>query len=261
MNKTFAIVAAVILVLLGALYFTNRKTVVLPSDGAATTTPEQNVVIDPSATSTTVNGYTIERVTAIKEVGKYPIINRALPTSMNGLSAEAHAAILKSLSKVATNLAKNPGSVEDWMLLGTYRQLLGDYEGAKEAWVYVGSKGNIAQAYENLGNLYANYLRVPTQVEVNYKKAIALDALSPQYYRTLAEWYTSVSRNADAEKTLRAGIVAVPKALDLQVVLARLLVSIGRISDARPVYLQAIQSATVSGQTELAAQITAEMNK
>lgn len=224
------------------------------------TVPENPIVIDPNATSTTVDGYTIERVQENVETS-YPSLTRALPASTNGMSDEAHAKILHSLSETVQKLGKNPNDTESWMILGTYRQILGDYEGAKEAWIFVAEKTQFAQAYENLGNLYAGYLKDAVKAEANYKKAIARDPIMPQYYRTLAEWYTNASRAADAENTLRTGIKAVPKALDLYVLLARQLVANDKTKEAKALYAQAIESAKAQNNTDAVVQITAEMNK
>ena len=252
MNKQHISIIGAVLILLGLWAVFHARTVEAPTSETetATTTP---IAIDLNATSTTQNGYTIERVIDTPVQPSYPSLNRPL-------SPQATPAQIKAVSTALDALKKNPNLFEQWMQLGLLRFILKDYEGAAQVWEYAG-KNNVPGAYENLGNLYANNIKDPAKAELNYKKALSSDPTNPGYYRVLAEFYQSIGKNTEAEATLRAGIKAVPKAFDLSVLLARHLRATGNILESNNIYDAAATSAEQAGQTALAQSIRDERNQ
>jgi tetratricopeptide (TPR) repeat protein len=180
-----------------------------------------------------------------------------------GIPANVKAALNTQFADVSSQLAKNPTQVDLWLGLGTLRKMGGDYQGAIEDWNYVGKDGNSLSsvAYGNLADLYLNFVKNYPQAEASYKAAIALNPAYPDYYQGLFTLYTTTSYKPSptaAEDILKQGIAANPKAVDLQVTLAVYYKSLGRTADAKAEFDAAIANAKSQGQTDLAAQIQAE---
>jgi Tfp pilus assembly protein PilF len=104
-------------------------------------------------------------------------------------------------------------------------------------------------------------LKDPVKAEDAYKKALQSDPANPSYYRSLAEFYQSLGKNAQAETVLRSAGTAVPKAFDLQVLLARMLKQEGKVSEANAVYDATAVAAEKAGNTGLAQSIRDEMSQ
>lgn len=142
----------------------------------------------------------------------------------------------------------------------------GDYDGAIAALTQATSVyPNDVIAYNNLGDLYMNFKKDYPKAELNYKKVIANDATQLNAYRTLLQLYTipdyhylpKASAPADI---VAAGIRAVPKAYDLQLVLARYYRDMGKTAEARAQYQAAIDNAKGQGLTKQAADMQVEMD-
>lgn len=181
------------------------------------------------------------------------------------LDVEARATAIASLEKAIAKVRTDPFAYGDWLKIGALRQRLGDYEGAALVWRYLVAQGTLdagtkATCYGNLANLYTLYLKDYSRAEANYKVAIGLNSQNSDYYRSLHELYRYTLKNASAaESILREGIQNMPKALDLQVLLARYLLDIGRGADARTAYEAAIATANGGGNIEAAQQLSAEL--
>lgn len=201
------------------------------------------ITVDPNATSTTAKGYTIERIDDAPRL-VYPAIERVVPASSKDLSESSRAQVIASMEKVKKALGQNPRVLTDWLVLGVYRQMLGDYAGASEVWEFVSVQApQEGQSFENLANLYAVHLKDSVKAELNYKKAVAADPENPAFARALAEFYQVAGKTAQAEAALKAGIASAPKAYDLQVLLARLYRDLGRTAEARTTYETLIAAA------------------
>lgn len=141
----------------------------------------------------------------------------------------------------------------------------GNYDGAiavlnQAASVYP----NDIIAYNNLGDLYMNFKKDYVKAELNYKKVIANDATQINAYRSLLQLYTIADYHyaptpTAAADIVAAGIRAVPKAYDLQLVLARYYRDAGKTAQARVQYQAAIDNAKAQGLTAAATDMQAEL--
>ncbi|HTR18435.1 MAG TPA: hypothetical protein VMH91_00425 [Candidatus Paceibacterota bacterium] len=230
-----------------------------PAQSSATSTTT-------SSTSTTVSnlGYTITQVPISNPApAKAPSYNGAIacPSTMSQEQC------LSIQSRDATIIAALNADVTDapaWIELGTLREETGDYAGAAAAWNYViALYPNKSSGYYNLGDLYLNYVRDYPKAEANYLLALKYAPQDTSIYVDLFTLYTTTSYKptaTSAEDILKQGITANPKAVNLQVLLARYYRTLGRSADASAEYNAAIQNAQSQGQASLAQQIQAEAN-
>jgi tetratricopeptide (TPR) repeat protein len=131
----------------------------------------------------------------------------------------------EKIEELTTALKKNLDFGENWLLLGVYRKTIGDYEGARECWEYVvflNPQNSIA--FNNLGDLYANYLKDNKKAEENFLKAIEISPSQIYIYRSLYDFYYYVEKDtAKAKQLLEQGIAANPSSSqDLKILLDEL---------------------------------------
>lgn len=143
----------------------------------------------------------------VPDLNRPVVIYSELPEETKKLAKERIVAITKTLKH--DNVL-----FEDWLELGTYRKLIGDYDAALEVWLYA-SKLDPASSvsYNNIANLYANYIRNYEKAEWYYLKAIEVAPNQSYYYFAAFEFYKSVLKNDQkARDIVRKGIAAAPEA-------------------------------------------------
>jgi len=159
-----------------------------------------------------------------------------------------------------TPAARMP-SLDALLALGLKNKQAGDYAGAAAAWQRASAlyPANIV-SFNNLGDLYMNFLPNYPAAESNYLREITNLPVDINAYRALFELYTYHYKQGTpaAEDILKKGAAANPKAYDLQVLLARYYRDSGRTANARAMYEAAAANARAQGLTELAAQIQQE---
>lgn len=196
-----------------------------------------------------------------KAVIKAPDFTRPLVIKDKLTDAQKNV-ILKEYAKIQAVLQKDPMSFNEWIAMGSSNLIVGNYSAAKEYWEYASQQwGGNYVSYNNLGDLYMNYLKDFPKAEQNWLTAINNKPDDTNPYRNLFTLYTETSykpTNSAAEDILKKGIAANPRAVDLQVLLARWYTKIDRTADAKATYEAAIQNALRQGQTALANNIKAE---
>lgn len=98
-----------------------------------------------------------------------------------------------------------------WYDLGSYRRVIGDFEGAAEAWNFVPMiRPDDFVAYHNLGDLYGFYVKDYPKSEENYLKSIKNNPENVQAYLDLAIIYGSVYKEkaSQVESILLRGLEA-----------------------------------------------------
>lgn len=109
-----------------------------------------------------------------------------------------------------------------WYDLGAYRRVIGDFEGAAEAWTFgalIRPKDFVS--YHNLGDLYGFYMKDYPKSEKNYLKSIQNNPQNIQAYLDLATIYESVykEKTDQVENILLQGLQANPGNANLQAAL------------------------------------------
>ena len=234
------------------------------SSANPSTLPQVSVpTIGVSSSAQTVNtpngSYTIEEVPAAN-IPAHPSIHRAL-TFAGDFSTDQQASITASIKVLEDRLKQDAADPGTWTNLGAIRKIIGDFEGAKQAWEYVAilSPKNTTPLY-NLADLYGNFLKQYGTAEKYYKKVISIDPLDTNAYRNLFDLYNNVYKigSGAAPSILKQGIAANPNAIDLHVLLARYYRAQNDTANAKVQYDAAITSAKDQNQGGIAEQIQQE---
>lgn len=87
-------------------------------------------------------------------------------------------------------LKGNPDSFSDWLYLGVLKKGVGDYEGARDVWIYAGQiRPQSSTPFANLADLYAYFLNDPQKAEANINKAIVNGPNDYNLYLAKADIY------------------------------------------------------------------------
>ena len=208
--------------------------------------------------------YTIKQIPIENQGSKAPAPNLNRPlTFSTDLPPEAKKIITDNVARLVTILKGDSSSFNAWLDLGSYRKQIGDYEGAREAWEYAAILAPESYVpWNNLGDLYAHYLKDYLKAEQNFKKAVVL---KPDYiggYRALYElYYYSYKEKANlAPQILKDGLAKNPPNTDLMVLLAQYHKETGDKTQARSYYNQALDMFNKTGNTSMSALIQQELN-
>jgi len=147
-----------------------------------------------------------------------PVVNIPLPDLNKeikitaDMSEDAKRIATAKIQDLSSQLKKNSDNLENWLVLGVYRKMVGDYEGAKEIWEYASAiRPQNSISFNNLGELYAYYLKDNAKAEKNYKKAIENDPSAIYIYRNFFDFYRYFAKDvAKARAILEQGIAANP---------------------------------------------------
>ena len=200
-----------------------------------------------STVSTTINGVTIKggggvTVSVLPNV-PIPSLDRAI--NPKGLTPEIAKLYSDRIKETSAVLKNDPKLFDSWILLGTLRKGIGDYEGASLAWEYASELAptNII-SFNNLGDLYHFYLKQYEKAETNFKLAIKNNH-STMSYQGLFDLYRYSYKTSTtlATDTLKEGIKKIPESIDLRVALAAYYKEKGNISQAKIYYEEALQKA------------------
>lgn len=268
-NRTisYTIAGVVILALLiGGYLFDRRNTTTSENTVATSTVSSSTSSTVTTATSTTGTGVAAEgegtavtKIIPIADTITSPNYAKSLTFSSN-VSASLRTALNAQLAANTAAINKDKYDFNAWMSVGNVRHMAGDEQGAKEVWEYVSKiwPDNVA-SFNNLGDLYANYLKDYAKAEANFLTAIVNKPGDTNPYRNLFTLYYDAGYNkSKAEAILKKAIAAVPKAVDMQVLLARYYRDTGRTAEAKTQYDLAIANAKSQGQTSLATSIQTE---
>jgi tetratricopeptide (TPR) repeat protein len=152
-----------------------------------------------------------QQIEQLQQQPKVPNLDRPLNITAN-LPEDAQKIAKDKIEKLTLELKQNPALVEDWLVLGIYRKMIGDYEGAKECWEYAAAiDPQSPTPFNNLGDLYANYLKDSKKAEENFLIAIKNNPNQIYIYRSTYELYRYVLKDdAKARAILEQGIKANP---------------------------------------------------
>lgn len=121
---------------------------------------------------------------------------------------EAKEIYRKKIEELSSALKENPDLFNHWLDLGIYRQNIGDYEAARDIWEYAGKiRPQNSTSFQNLGYLYAYYLKDNKKAEENYLKALENGPDQVYIYRNTYEFYRyAMKDDARAKEILKKGI-------------------------------------------------------
>ena len=192
------------IILVGGILFFHPYAAVAPTQTASST--------GQTASSTTVNlgnGVTAQvpagiTITPTPNISA-PDLNHQVSYSAD-LSPEALAYLKADIASTTAVLKANAADGNAWLKLGLYYKMAGDYSAAESVWLYMTKviPTNYV-AFNNLGDLYMNFLKNYPKAEANYLQVIKLRPDYIDTYRNLFTLYRSFYKQGT---TAAADIVA-----------------------------------------------------
>ena len=227
------------------------------TEPATTTTflsPTTMVVSGPSGS------YTITQLSA-SDQPTAPAYKGTI-TCPSSMPQETCSAIESKDATIIAMLDKNATDFSAWIELSAIHKQVGDNAGAEAMWTYLTKVYPTSPvAFNDLGDLYMNFMKEYSKAEANWLQAIKLQPNDPAPYANLFALYTETNYHPSAtagEAILKEGIAANPKAVELQVLLARYYKAQGDSAQANAEYDAAIKNAQGQGLSSLAQQLAAE---
>lgn len=175
------------------------------------------------------------KIQALEIVSRPIVIKVALSDSIKNQAIEK----IKNAGETIKNDYVSAGA---WLDLGAYRKLIGDYSGAIEAWNFltvIYPKDPVA--FNNLGDIYAFYLKDFARGEQNFLKAIANDSTKVGAYMQLVTIYQETRQLDKMEPLLLSGIKNNSADPTLKILLARFYVDQKRVKEALELYESAVK--------------------
>lgn len=124
------------------------------------------------------------------------------------LPANIKSETIMDIQDVIQKLKENYDDMQLWLQLGLLRKLLGDYDGAIEAWQFVNLiRPNNFVSFGNLGDIYTLYLKDSGKAEENYLKALENGPEQTYLYQKVYEFYRyAMKDDIKAKEILKKGI-------------------------------------------------------
>lgn len=145
--------------------------------------------------------------------GKNPREISPVPEEVKLFTEDQRKTLYNEIDNYGEAVMGNPYFFKGWIQLGLIKKVIGDFEGARDAWYYAGliAPENVV-SFANLGELYWRYLPDFPKSEKNFRQAIKNDPKRPEIYISLAElYYYSYKEKADlADNAYLEGLVANP---------------------------------------------------
>ena len=192
-NKPYYLVVGVLVavaVVAGLIYLTNAP------QTPGTKTPEDR----PLGNIIEGNG------TVVEETVLTPDFTRPLAFA-DTVDAEVRTFLQGKFDGLQETLKGNSTDFNAWVALGTLRKTAGDYAGAAEDWDYIARLyPNSTIPFDNLGDLYMNFIKNYPQAEANFKASLVFNPGNIHAYQQLFALYTTYGYKTDT--TAAADLVA-----------------------------------------------------
>jgi hypothetical protein len=133
-----------------------------------------------------------------------PDLNRPI-TFNDGDTDAVHAFVKAKMQTLIADIKKGNTSFENWNTLAQFRKTNGDYEGAKQIWIYLGKITPTNRlSFSNLGFLYGYILHDPVLGEKNFLISLKNDPYAYETYAMIFEFYRDVLKNPAKARDIAA---------------------------------------------------------
>lgn len=134
---------------------------------------------------------------------------------VDNMSKDASIIVADKIKSISDQLKKDSDNLENWLILGIYRKMINDYEGARLAWEYAGAiRPQSGIPFNNLGDLYAYYLKDALKAEKYFLQAIRSEPNNIYFYFKITDFYRDFKNvfndNTKARAILEQGIANNP---------------------------------------------------
>ncbi|MCX6819824.1 MAG: hypothetical protein NT019_00845 [Candidatus Adlerbacteria bacterium] len=218
-RKWYGIVGTVVIIAIAAtIYIAHTRKVIAP-----TTTDTGGTASTTVPTGTDANGGV--HVGGVVDTSgiKAPDLTRPY-TPLSTLPQSVQDDNKKLVATAVAQLKFDPTHIGYWLQLAALRKGANDFTGAEEIWIFTTKRWpKDPIAYNNLADLYENYLHQYAQAGIYWNKLILLQPDNIGAYLNLATMYNiNMHDAAGAKTTLQAGLTANPNNADLKKALAAL---------------------------------------
>ncbi|MBU4142775.1 hypothetical protein KJ590_02115 [Patescibacteria group bacterium] len=140
-----------------------------------------------------VSGYSIYKMAGIfdgKSVLTPAKLLASFPIKNSSLTPEAASLFQQRFDETKKRLQADPEGFIDWLYLGVLKKGAGDYEGARDVFIYAGQmRPQSSTPFANLADLYTYFLNDSVKAEASIKQAMANDPEDYNFYLALADIY------------------------------------------------------------------------
>ncbi|OGZ99608.1 MAG: hypothetical protein A3C07_04830 [Candidatus Sungbacteria bacterium RIFCSPHIGHO2_02_FULL_47_11] len=145
--------------------------------------------------------------------GRNPAEIRPLPEEIKLFSEEQLEKLYSTIGIHARAVRENPLFFNGWIQIGILKKVIGDFEGARDAWEYAGVIEPLnSLSFANLGELYWRYLHEYEKSELNFRISIKHKPGDPLTYISLADLYhySYKEKSGEADDVLIEGLGVIP---------------------------------------------------
>lgn len=205
-QRILAVAGLIVVILLGVyfIYNSHSKNINTQFDTSTNTSSTTANVQNNSTTGS----YKIEQV-ALSNNGT-PDLNR--PIVYGKVSDDAKRVSTEKINTIISYLKKDPAVWDNWINLGIYQKMAGDYQGTVLSWVYASKIApNDFVSLGDLGDLYAYFLKDSKLSIQYYNMAITKSPSQAYLYIQLAQVYRDVVGDPEKSKgTIEQGLSQLP---------------------------------------------------
>lgn len=146
--------------------------------------------------------------------GRDPVEVRPIPEEVKLFTETQKQELYASIDMHGRAVKTNPSFFTGWIQVGIFKKIIGDFEGARDAWEYASLIEPLnSLSFANLGELYWRYLYEYPKAEANLKISIKNKSNDVQTYVSLAElyYYSYKEKAEEADDVLLQGLEANPQ--------------------------------------------------
>lgn len=156
---------------------------------------------EPALTATGTPSVIVERVPVAPDLDRPITVSTALPDRIVWGAKNR-------IEELVVALKKDNTLYHEWLDLALQRKLIGDYDAAKEIWVYITQTwADDATAYNNLANLYVMVYHDNTRAEMYLLRAIEKEPTQILFYENAYSFYRFIKKDlVKARQVLEDGL-------------------------------------------------------
>ena len=122
--------------------------------------------------------------------GRDPAEVRPVEEEVKLFTEEQKTRLYANIDSLGRTVKTNSTFFDGWIQVGLLKKIIGDFEGARDAWEYAGIiQPKNSLSFSNLGELYWRYLHEYIKSETNFRISIKHKPEDMQNYVSLAELY------------------------------------------------------------------------
>ncbi|QQG45481.1 MAG: hypothetical protein HYW89_00890 [Candidatus Sungiibacteriota bacterium] len=147
-------------------------------------------------------------------IGRDPIEVRPIPEEVKLFTEAQKQELYASLDMHGRSVKARPNFFTGWIQVGIFKKIIGDFEGARDAWEYASLLEPLnSLSFANLGELYWRYLKDFPKAEANLKISLKNKPADVQTHVSLAElyYYSYKEKAEEADDVLLRGLEANPQ--------------------------------------------------